>query len=386
MVLLADEPVNDLIQEALILRDMGLSVFPIGADKKPLCKWGHYSKRKPSDKEICKKFTSVPTVGIGCVCGAVGGPTATHVVRDFDTHNSYTEWAASYPEMARTCPTVSTRRGHHVHVRIPHPVRWQKLDHGELISDGHYVVLPPSRIKNGSGAEHVYEWLGTPPFSSAHFPVVSLENTGFLPCSDPAQKESQDKTRNTPTTYATNHPLLDPSQLSELVREAARKTQPRKPGTRNYQIGRFARALLDVYPQSTPPNQIYQAFCYWFQLAEPVIETKSFETSFRDFRGFWAKTEVSMRNSLPLRTAQAAADRGTNRTGSLINACAALAALSPDGTFFVSGRTAGEILRVCKMTGARELTRLVDLGHLEIVEKGIRDASLRIATRFRLRE
>lgn len=379
--------VNELIQEALILRDLGLSVFPVDARKKPLIKWGYYAKRKPSDKEICEKFQSVPAAGIGCACGRVSGTQELrHIVRDFDDFAEYQSWAETNPQLAADCPTVETRRGRHVHLRIPHFVKWQKLQNGELISDDHYVVLPPSRHHPKGASPHTYEWVGCPPFSSGNFPVVELRNTGFLPVDGKAPPVPRKNPGRDPITYVTfTAPVGD---ISEAIREAARKTQPNRIGQRNYQIGRFCRALLNVVPHDAPPAILYNAFRYWHAMALPMIGTKEFEVSFREFRAYWAKTEVSMADSFPMTTMKDAVrtstDTGANRTESLLAACRALAEISPDGSFFLSCRTAGEILGVSHMTAKRDLRKLLECGLLRVDRLGFQDGTTRLANRFKV--
>jgi len=390
-------PVNGLIHEALILRDLGLSVFPVGEDKRPVVKWGQLATKLPTESQIRQQFTKRSAAGIACACGKVSGAvTSCHVVRDFDHLSEYEKWAGSNPALASECPTVETRRGRHVHLKVPHPVKWQKLQNGELISDDHYVILPPSRITKSGSDPHIYRWVGVPPFSPSHFPVRSLEETGFLDGS--YVSEAGEGNSNTTYGYSdrrenglegaeepnTTYVNSNGSELTPEIREAALRTQPTEVGTRNIQIGRFARALFDTVPWNAPSQFLYEAFRVWFRLATPVIRTKDFDTSFRDFRTFWAKTHTAMNCSRPMRKMREAADIGANRTERLLNACRALAMESPDGTFFLSSRAAGGVLGVCHATAQKEIGVLVKAGRIRVVEKAFPSATKRIATKYRI--
>src|SRR5690606_10987671 len=66
----------------------------------------------------------------------------------FDDEALGERFATQYPELAVT-RTVRTRRGQHLYFRVaPHlRVSSRKLAGVDLLSDGHYVVAPPSVIE-----------------------------------------------------------------------------------------------------------------------------------------------------------------------------------------------------------------------------------------------
>lgn len=391
MLRLPPDSVNDLIQEALVFRHLGMSVFPVGEDKRPVVKWGQLATKLPTENQIRQQFTKRTAHGIACACGKVSGAdTACHVVRDFDVLTEYKNWADHNPDLASRCPTVETRRGRHVHLKVPHPVKWQRLRNGELISDDHYVILPPSRITKSGSDPFTYRWVGIPPFSTSHFPIVPLQNTGFLDgsCLSEARAGKSNTTYgySDPEENNTTYVNPDPVELVHAIREAALRTQPEKGGQRNYQIGRFARALRDTVSKNTSSQFLYEAFLVWFRLATPVIRTKDFDPSFREFRAFWAKTSTPMMNSRPMRKMREAVDTAGNRTERLLNACRALAMETPDGTFFLSSRATGALLGTCHATARKEIGVLVKTGRLRVVQKGFPSATKRIATRYRIVE
>jgi len=385
MVSLWHDPVNDLVQEALILRNLGMSVFPVRKNKKPNMEWLELQKKKLNDRDIAFHFKRWGTTAIGCVCGSISGAGLHHIVRDFDTMDEYRVWARANKEIAIICPTVRTHRGRHVHFRCPHPVPWQRLSNGELISDGHFVLMPPSRITNKSSNTHNYEWITIPPMSKSSFPILKLAETGLL------NSHTAEPVQTTPdyqsTTCVPFGAFPTPDEVPSGIREAARKTRVVQMGTRNRMIGRFSRALRDVLPVDANPHDLYIAFCYWHAISVSEMRTKEFDVSFRDFRAYWSKTEVSMQNSRPmnlLRQATQKTNTATNRTELLLQGCRALAAQSPSGVFFLSSRKAAEALNVARMTGKRVIDEMVASGRLIVVRKGVPSATERKATEFRL--
>jgi hypothetical protein len=217
---------------------MGWSVFPLTGKKTPRVKWGPYQHRRPTDREISKMFALDGVAGIGVVAGRVsGGDGHSLVVRDFDTLAGYQRWRDANPALARDAPTVLTRRGRHVYVRVPGFVRWRKLPAGELIADSsHYACAPPTRHPSGV----TYRWDPYLPLGRSDFPVVRLEDTGFV---DPNREQSrpQEKRREKPAEpekkpeeplngLCANHSLSSPApyDLPRALHEAVVRTLPQR--------------------------------------------------------------------------------------------------------------------------------------------------------------
>src|SRR5262245_16532812 len=132
---------EDIVQEALILRSWGWSVFPVRA-KVPCVKWKHFQKRLPSEREVERLFRLPGVDGIAAVTGTISGGLFN---RDYDDPAAYHRWADGHKNLAEISPTVKTNRGFRVCARTNQPV-YAKLADGEAIGNtGHYVVMPPSR-------------------------------------------------------------------------------------------------------------------------------------------------------------------------------------------------------------------------------------------------
>jgi Bifunctional DNA primase/polymerase, N-terminal len=128
--------------------ELGWRIIPV-INKRPLP--GLTWKRPPDFTAIAHLFDDPRVTGLAVVLGQVSGNLA---VRDFDSVSGYEIWAAQYPELASTLPTVVTSRGRHVYARTEVPCKTTHFEDGELRGEGAYVVVPPSRHETG----HVYRW------------------------------------------------------------------------------------------------------------------------------------------------------------------------------------------------------------------------------------
>ena len=371
----------DLVQEALVLKSWGLPVFPV-TNKLPRCRWKHFQSRRPSDREIGRLFGQSGVDGIAVVPGPVSGGFA---VRDFDTVGGYREWVAAHPDLARSAPTVRTRRGFHVWSRATRPSRpvYRRTPDGEFLSDGkHYAVVPPTRHPKGGE----YAWVGGPPLGPSEFPLLDPFAAGFLVTSRSSAGEPRGH-KAFCSSAPSSVPLFDPvaghsagaEGLSDGIREAVLRTLPTGPGERNGRLHDFARALRDQVRDDAPPGQLYDAVSYWWRCALRVIGTKDFETTLRDFRRAFAAARVPMSQSRPVRALRRGASCGTDSASRLLGACHALAA-ETGGAFFLSARTAAAATGVGKSQADRLLKRLVAGGALAVVKKGEPSATGRRGT------
>lgn len=153
------------------------SVIPIPHGQKfPTFGWHFYQNRLPSDEELHKWFDG-QDVGMAVVCGSASGGLA---VLDFDTPGAYAHWAKANKALAAKLPT-ETRPGTdrmHVYVRLESPVPSGNLylrgfpgKAGELLSEGHLAVMPPTRHPGGGRRF----WTKEP---SPDIPILTLEECG----------------------------------------------------------------------------------------------------------------------------------------------------------------------------------------------------------------
>ena len=138
--------------------DMGYSIFPAGADKRPLIKWVKYQTELATHEDVDAWFQSWPDMNIGIVTGAISGIVAI----DIEAGGSM----EGFPK------TVTSRTGGGgVHMLYRHPgyevrnaTRITELT--DIRGDGGFIVAPPSMSSKGS-----YEWLRAPwDYEMAEYP------------------------------------------------------------------------------------------------------------------------------------------------------------------------------------------------------------------------
>ncbi len=179
--------------EALEYHQRGWSIFPMRmSTKRPKVRWKQFQREPASEAKIHEWFQK-GDFGIGVVFGAVSGGL---VSRDFDDLASYEAWAEKQPELAKTLPTVATKRGRHVYARAtaehiaavrsligkPGGTGAITVAGGELrCGVGCYSVLPPSVHPSG----HVYAWIV--PLPEGPLPEVDVFSSGLYQSPDSSQ-------------------------------------------------------------------------------------------------------------------------------------------------------------------------------------------------------
>ena len=146
-----------MLQEALSYAEYGLAVFPVHG-KVPF-KNSHGVKDASTDPEqVRQNWALHPFANIAIACGA----DSQIIVVEDDSDEARAELAALERKHGPLPPTAKSkaRRGHHRYfsiangVRVPH--KGQKRGSPlEIISDGHYVLAPPSIHPSGIR----YEWV-----------------------------------------------------------------------------------------------------------------------------------------------------------------------------------------------------------------------------------
>ena len=157
--------INEVLEAALIYCEQGLSIIPVGKDKKPLMAWKRYQSERATRKDI-RKWFSKSGVNIGLVTGKISGV----ICLDFDKKHDRTSKNFEFP----ISPTVSSKTGGGgEHFFFKHPGGYVESTNGvlfgagiDLKADGGYVVLPPSVHASGK----TYEW-------SIPFDVTELADT-----------------------------------------------------------------------------------------------------------------------------------------------------------------------------------------------------------------
>jgi P4 family phage/plasmid primase-like protien len=130
--------------------DAGLSVIPVGGNKKPIVPWASFQKEPPTDRDINTWFAR-EAFGVALVNGAVSGNRET---MDFDDPPAFHAWYEGIPTDLgqRLAIAQSPSGGFHVHYACDVIAGNQKLAMNalgdvaiETRGEGGYVILPPSR-------------------------------------------------------------------------------------------------------------------------------------------------------------------------------------------------------------------------------------------------
>ena len=374
---------NLLLPEALRLKSLGLSILPIGKDKKPAIRSWAGLQQQPADETQIRDWFCKPTVtGLGIILGPVSGHL---VVRDFDVDGAFEAWSSAYPLLAQTLPTVRTKRGFHVYTRM-RDVSTVNIGDGELRGAGAYVIAPPSRHPEGTH----YRWeRGIS--SLDDIPWLTVEESGFG--ERWAKTESGDihsvteKTESTEEDRGKQKSSVGVNRASKLrfemtpwVQQAIHSSIPTSLGHRNIGIFEFAR-MLKSRPEyaDAAPTQLEEILRAWHQAALPNLGTKDFDETRIDFLKGWDKIKYPHGTgpfSEAMKRLNAAAlprcaDRYEDvKKRRLVGLCRELQRHNPAGPFFLGCRTAGTCLEIDHTTANRWLFLLCADGILTIVDPG----------------
>jgi len=142
---------TERFKAVLSYQGKGLSVIPVGDDKKPLIQWKEFQTRRANPAELLAWWTQWPGANIGIVTGEISGIT----VIDCDNAEAIAVVEEWLPD-SLLCPIVGTPRGgRHYWIAYTKELTTfadtaAKID---IRNDGGYVVAPPSMTAKG-----VYEW------------------------------------------------------------------------------------------------------------------------------------------------------------------------------------------------------------------------------------
>ncbi len=357
---------NLILAEALRLHSMGLSVIPIGRNKKPALRtWKPFQTTAADERQIHDWFDSRDNLGLGIVLGPVSGNL---IARDFDTEAAWMRWESQYPILARTLPFVETSRGRHVFARIVGcPSR--TFDDGELRANGNYVVAPPSVHPSGCR----YRW-GRDFASLDGVPLLTLEQSGFDRCWLASRAPEADATDSTEVDSVRSVPICDIHPLID-------QTLPKAYGSRRKQLFRLAcRIRVDSQLKDVPLHELKSLVRQWYERALPNIRSKCFDETWSDFVQAYGNVDLARCGDavvMAMKRADAkdlpteALNYDSPITRRLVALCAELACDAPDGVFFLSCRKAASVLGIDDYKWANRCLKMLCVDRvLRLIEEG----------------
>lgn len=166
---------------ALEYLEAGLSLLPVGGDKRPYAspggqrdKWKAWQETRPTADQVEGWYQRAEREGQAAGVAILGGQVSGNLLIldfDYDAETIYPQWRAllssDYPELAAAleeAPVAKTGKGYHVYLRLEQ-ARPNETLAAERIEDrlekyietrgeGGYVVAPPSPHPSG----HFYQW------------------------------------------------------------------------------------------------------------------------------------------------------------------------------------------------------------------------------------
>jgi hypothetical protein len=387
-------PAANLLDAALTHHQRGWTVIPVRG-KDAAVKWKRYQAGRPDEAQLRRSFEAPGVTGLAVLLGSASG--GLHC-RDFDIEGNYDCWAAGHIGLARTLPTVATKRGYQVYFagRADH---YSELEDGEYRGDpGHYCVLPPSRHPAGP----LYRW--QVPLPEGPLPLIDPHEAGLLPVPLPLLNTSSPitlpcNTENTGDGVVCSS-VSESSVFSVLhapgVGQAIRATLPAGEGRRHRALFHLARQLKALpHLAGADPAALKPVVKHWHRLALPVIRTKPFKESWLDFVDAWKRVKFPAGTG-PLQAlwsralaeppppeVLAYAEEGVRR---LVALCFQLQRRAGAGTFFLACRTAQDVLGLDSHVTAWRWLRILQVdGVLVRVSTGSKASRLANEYRYMMR-
>ena len=368
---------KNILDWAIEYLNRGWSVVPM-TGKRCYIKWAPFQGKAPNEEKIRKWFSNGEYKSLGVVLGAVSGNLAC---RDFDEEQPYHEWAKTFPELAKSLPTVKTKRGCHVYFTTLRETKLQHFTDGELRGRGCLCTLPPSPHPEGI----FYEWIV--PLTDEKPQQIDPLECGMI--GEPLHMQQ----KITEVNGKVNGVKRRKQKAIGLnnVDSAIEDTLPMREGARNHGIFQFARRLKGIPDcKDKSPQELLPMVQEWHAQALPFITTKSFDETWMDFILVWSKVHTPynpnmMEDFLENAKKNPVANLPYDTEGirHLVALCRELQTLMGEDCFFIAVRTAGRLLGVDHTTASRWLLLLEADGWIKTIAKGGTKDNPYKATRFR---
>ena len=284
---------NRLVLEwALEYYERGWSIIPIkaGTKRPSIRSWKQYQTKRPDEQQLRKWFGDGKYTSLAVVCGDVSGGLA---VLDLDSEKRCQWWNDTHPKLAKTLPTVRTKKGLHIYFRSE-PFSKRNGNEVDLLCEGAYAILCPSPDK---------EWL-TP--LNGNLPLLDPFEWGLeaFDIKRPEQcinfTEETDDTEETEDTdrYRSQSKVVSKelyeydSDTIAYVQLAISNTVPRKMHKRNSGIFIFCRWLkANEQLKNMKSAALRPLVKLWWEKAYDNIYTKSFSVTYSDFVHGWKRVK-----------------------------------------------------------------------------------------------
>jgi hypothetical protein len=358
-----------------------------GHKARSLVRWRPFVDRLPSDAELRAWFNTRRNRGradgIAVITGGVSGALA---VRDWDRVGAYERWCEKHPALARSIPTVRTRRGYHVYAT-------SNLAKTVTLPDGEYrggpaLTVSPHSLHATSG--QIYLWVILLPDG----PLPEVDASLLLETNDKQQEHQQHQ--NKPPKEAGGMACVGCVGCVGCVPNIAGgppmtaddvliQTLPTGPGQRNNRLLLLARGLK--FNAAITDHRVLGGLVKrWHEMALPVITTTDYAETLFDFQRAYDRARyplgmtpidyaVSLIDPHDLPARVLSYDGDLRRLAAL---CRALASVN-GGKFYLSVRDAAERLGVERMSAWRMLNVLRWDGLIETLDPGTRGAKGRAA-------
>lgn len=364
MVAVAHE--TEVQRAALEYQERGFRVIPIdpyaGDNKKAGMVWRTTKYKKPVREFV--EFFRPPVSALSIV---LGSESKNLVVRDFDDADAYHAWKRDNGDLAASQPTVQTGRGFHVY-GVAEGVRSRPVEHGEIRSNGNYVVAPPSLHASGSR----YRWINPlPPVNASELPPFP-ESLLVPECrpSLPGQK-TLESSPSLPHTGDKN--VLCSIFTSADIENAVISCAIRDLGTRDKMRFELARKLRAYYPENVCPSVLQLPFDNWYARSSHKMRTPDYRREWVDFLRVWKLVKWPYGASLreAMRNATTELEPGAKPVVRLMALCKQLQAQWGDKPFFLASRDAGGFMDRVHSVAWTYMKELVRAGILVVHTKPV---------------
>ncbi|MDQ7028031.1 MAG: bifunctional DNA primase/polymerase [Anaerolineae bacterium] len=209
-----------LLRVAVSYSHLDYSVIPVFGNhqpargKLPAVNWKPFQARKARESDFRRWFREDGFAGLGIVTGAISGL----IVLDFDEQSLADEFVSRFPYLTETKIVQSAgRKLPHYYYHIPEyaNVNSRRVKGIDLLSDGRYVVAPPTAI--GDGIYKIVRDKQPKTLTTAHIRLIEA----FLDEQSHYTHETSEKAKNTPISIISEKTTREKTPLVPIMPQDA---------------------------------------------------------------------------------------------------------------------------------------------------------------------